>query len=97
MLAVAETLQSLLNFCDEGFHTQHKFTKAFVCDVARVLQKVKDTFGVPIITDIHEAWQAEEVGAVADIIQIPAFLCRQVQLWNCTPLCFCASFSPVST
>ncbi len=46
----------------------------------RVLQKVKDTFGVPIITDIHEASQAEEVARVADIIQIPAFLCRQTDL-----------------
>jgi len=46
----------------------------------RVLQKVKDTFGVPIITDIHEGWQAEPVGKVADILQIPAFLCRQTDL-----------------
>lgn len=46
----------------------------------RVLQKVKDTFGVPIVTDIHESWQAEPVGKVADIIQIPAFLCRQTDL-----------------
>ncbi len=45
-----------------------------------MLQKVKDTHGVPIITDIHEAWQAEPVGKVADIIQIPAFLCRQTDL-----------------
>lgn len=46
----------------------------------RVLKKVKDTFGVPIITDIHESWQAEQVAQVADIIQIPAFLCRQTDL-----------------
>jgi 2-dehydro-3-deoxyphosphooctonate aldolase (KDO 8-P synthase) len=38
--------------------------------VSRVLQKVKDTFGVPIITDIHEAWQAEPVAKVADILQV---------------------------
>ncbi|KAK9808891.1 hypothetical protein WJX72_005891 [[Myrmecia] bisecta] len=46
----------------------------------RVLQKVKDTYGVPIITDIHEPSQATAVAAVADIIQIPAFLCRQTDL-----------------
>ncbi|KAL6784529.1 hypothetical protein ACKKBF_B02155 [Auxenochlorella protothecoides x Auxenochlorella symbiontica] len=46
----------------------------------RVLKKVKDTFDVPIITDIHESWQAEKVAEVADIIQIPAFLCRQTDL-----------------
>jgi len=45
-----------------------------------VLQKVKDTYGLPIITDIHESHQAEAIGRVADIIQIPAFLCRQTDL-----------------
>ena len=45
-----------------------------------VLQQVKDEIGVPIITDIHEPWQAEKVAAVADILQIPAFLCRQTDL-----------------
>ena len=45
-----------------------------------MLQKVKDTYGLPIITDIHESHQAEAVGKVADIIQIPAFLCRQTDL-----------------
>ncbi|GAB4814236.1 hypothetical protein N2152v2_001282 [Parachlorella kessleri] len=46
----------------------------------RVLKKVKETYGVPIITDIHESWQAEKVAEVADILQIPAFLCRQTDL-----------------
>ena len=46
----------------------------------RVLQKVKDTYQLPIITDIHEPWQAEAVAKVVDIIQIPAFLCRQTDL-----------------
>ncbi len=41
---------------------------------------MKDLYGLPIITDIHEASQAEAVGKVADIIQIPAFLCRQTDL-----------------
>lgn len=36
----------------------------------RVLQKVKDTFDVPVITDIHESWQAEKVADVVDIIQV---------------------------
>ena len=46
----------------------------------RILQKVKDTYGLPICTDIHEAWQAEPAAQVADILQIPAFLCRQTDL-----------------
>lgn len=46
----------------------------------RILAKVKDTYGLKIATDIHEPWQAEEITCVADIIQIPAFLCRQTDL-----------------
>lgn len=46
----------------------------------RILQKVKDINHVSIATDIHEPWQAEVVAKVADIIQIPAFLCRQTDL-----------------
>ncbi len=46
----------------------------------RILQKVKDSYGLAICTDIHEAWQAEKVAEVCDIIQIPAFLCRQTDL-----------------
>ncbi len=46
----------------------------------RILQKVKETYGLKIVTDIHEPYQAEPVAKVADIIQIPAFLCRQTDL-----------------
>ncbi len=46
----------------------------------RILKRVKDEIGVPIITDIHESWQAKPVSEVVDIIQIPAFLCRQTDL-----------------
>lgn len=46
----------------------------------RILKKVKDTYGLKICTDIHEPWQAEKAAEVCDIIQIPAFLCRQTDL-----------------
>ena len=46
----------------------------------KILEKVKEHFNVPIITDIHEPDQAAPVSNVADIIQIPAFLCRQTDL-----------------
>ncbi|MES2559422.1 MAG: 3-deoxy-8-phosphooctulonate synthase [Bacteroidota bacterium] len=46
----------------------------------RILQKVKDTFGLPVTTDIHESHQAEELAQVIDVLQIPAFLCRQTDL-----------------
>ena len=46
----------------------------------QMLQDVKDKFGLRILTDIHESWQAEPVAQVADVLQIPAFLCRQTDL-----------------
>lgn len=45
-----------------------------------VLKAVKEETGLPLLTDVHEPWQAEPVGAVVDILQIPAFLCRQTDL-----------------
>ena len=45
-----------------------------------ILKKVKDTYGLPVCTDIHEPWQAAPAAQVADILQIPAFLCRQTDL-----------------
>jgi len=46
----------------------------------RILKRVKEEVGLPIVTDIHESWQAPIVAEVADVIQIPAFLCRQTDL-----------------
>ena len=43
----------------------------------RILQKVKDDIGVPILTDVHEDTPLDEVASVADVLQTPAFLCRQ--------------------
>ncbi|PSB04141.1 3-deoxy-8-phosphooctulonate synthase [Merismopedia glauca] len=45
-----------------------------------ILQRVKDEIGVPILTDIHESSQAKIVAEVVDVLQIPAFLCRQTDL-----------------
>lgn len=46
----------------------------------RVLGEVKARTGLPVLTDIHEPWQADAVAAVADVLQIPAFLSRQTDL-----------------
>ncbi|MGL5050748.1 MAG: 3-deoxy-8-phosphooctulonate synthase [Fusobacteriaceae bacterium] len=46
----------------------------------RILKRVKDELGLPIITDVHETWQCAEVAKTADILQIPAFLSRQTDL-----------------
>lgn len=46
----------------------------------KILAKVRDTFGVPVVTDIHTADEAEMAAPYVDVLQIPAFLCRQTDL-----------------
>ena len=46
----------------------------------QVLNDVKETFNLPVLTDIHESYQAKPVAEVVDVLQIPAFLCRQTDL-----------------
>lgn len=46
----------------------------------RIFQDVKAAFGVPVITDVHEPWQAAPVAEVVDVLQLPAFLARQTDL-----------------
>lgn len=48
----------------------------------RILQLVKDQIGVPVITDVHEDTPLDEVSAVVDVLQTPAFLCRQTNFIN---------------
>ena len=45
-----------------------------------ILAEVRQTYGVPVLTDIHEPWQAKRAAEVCDILQIPAFLARQTDL-----------------
>ena len=46
----------------------------------QMLADIKSKYGLRLLTDIHESWQAAPVGEVVDVIQIPAFLCRQTDL-----------------
>jgi 2-dehydro-3-deoxyphosphooctonate aldolase (KDO 8-P synthase) len=46
----------------------------------RILKKVKEEVGIPLLTDVHEVWQVPHVAKVADVLQVPAFLCRQTDL-----------------
>lgn len=46
----------------------------------RIFEAVKAQFGVPVITDVHEPWQAQPVAQVVDVLQLPAFLARQTDL-----------------
>lgn len=66
---------------DKANRTSHKsFRGQGIQEGLRILEWVKKTFELPILTDIHEASQALPVSEVVDILQIPAFLCRQTDL-----------------
>lgn len=58
----------------------HSFRGPGIDEGLRVLATVKREVGVPVTTDIHEPWQAERAAEVVDLLQIPAFLCRQTDL-----------------
>lgn len=58
----------------------HSFRGVGMEEGLRILKKVKDEVGVPVITDVHESWQCGKVAEVVDMLQIPAFLCRQTDL-----------------
>lgn len=91
LMTEAETLKNIVGNYDVDFYFKASFDKANRTSISsyrgpglkeglRLLQKVKDEYKVRIVTDIHEPWQADPVAEVADIIQIPAFLCRQTDL-----------------
>lgn len=46
----------------------------------RILQKIKETFGIPVLTDFHEKEQAMKLATIVDVLQVPAFLCRQTDI-----------------
>lgn len=58
----------------------HSFRGPGIDKGLQMLSDIKDTYGLRILTDIHEAWQAKPAGEVCDVLQIPAFLCRQTDL-----------------
>ena len=63
---------------DKANRSSHdSFRGPGIAEGLRILQKVKDEIGVPVLTDIHEDSPMDEVAEVADVLQTPAFLCRQ--------------------
>ena len=58
----------------------HSFRGPGIDNGLKMLGDVKEKYGLRILTDIHEAWQAEKAAEVRDVLQIPAFLCRQTDL-----------------
>ena len=58
----------------------HSFRGPGIDKGLQMLADIKEKYGLKLLTDIHESWQAEAVGEICDVIQIPAFLCRQTDL-----------------
>lgn len=90
-LLIARYLKEVTDKLDIPFTFKASFDKANRTSITsyrgpglekglEILSEIKQELGVKIATDIHESWQAEPVGKVADIVQIPAFLCRQTDL-----------------
>lgn len=91
VLFLAEALKNITSKFDIDFFFKASWDKANrtkatnyrgpgLDEGLRILAKAKEEIGVKIVTDIHEPFQAEPVSQVADIVQIPAFLCRQTDL-----------------
>jgi 2-dehydro-3-deoxyphosphooctonate aldolase (KDO 8-P synthase) len=58
----------------------HSYRGPGLVEGLRILQKVRQTLGVPVLSDIHQVSEIEPAAAVLDVLQIPAFLCRQTDL-----------------
>ena len=66
---------------DKANRSSHESSRGIGMDKGlEILEHIKNTFNCPVLTDVHESWQCKEVAKYIDIIQIPAFLCRQTDL-----------------
>jgi len=91
MLEIAGSLRDLADRHGVGFVFKSSFDKANrssmhaargpgIAPGLEILARIKADLGVAVTTDIHEPWQAEQAAGVVDVLQIPAFLCRQTDL-----------------
>lgn len=91
VMLVAETVKGVAERLGLDYYFKASFDKANRTSIQayrgpgideglRILGRVKDELGLKVCTDVHEPWQAARAAEVADIIQIPAFLCRQTDL-----------------
>jgi len=66
---------------DKANRTSHNAPRGIgLANALDIFAEIKERFGCPVITDVHESEQCAPVGAVVDVLQIPAFLCRQTDL-----------------
>lgn len=91
VMLIAETINGIAERLNLDYYFKASFDKANRTSISsyrgpgieagvEIFRKVKKQYGLKIATDIHEPWQAKKAAEVADIIQIPAFLCRQTDL-----------------
>ena len=91
IMKIAEKFKSIINHDFYDFYFKASFDKANRTSIdsfrgpgidegLKILEEVKKEFGYKIVTDIHESTQANQAGEICDILQIPAFLCRQTDL-----------------
>lgn len=91
VMEIAGRMREIISKYDVDYYFKASFDKANRTSLSsyrgpgiekglEILGRVKQEYGLKICTDIHEPWQAEKAAEVADIIQIPAFLCRQTDL-----------------
>ena len=90
VLHTAETLKQVCERLGIALYFKSSYDKANRTSISergvgmeaglQILQEVKTTFSLPILTDVHESWQCAPVAEVADVLQIPAFLSRQTDL-----------------
>ena len=91
MMAIAEELTSICRRLGVELYFKASFDKANRTSIdayrgpgletgMKWLASVKERFQVPVVSDIHEPWQAGKAAEVCDMLQIPAFLCRQTDL-----------------
>ena len=91
VMYIAKRLQKIMESLDIEFYFKASFDKANRTSIdsfrgpgidegLRILAKVKEELNLKVATDIHEPWQAKLAGNICDVIQIPAFLCRQTDL-----------------
>ncbi len=90
-MIIAEKCKGIAERLDLDYYFKASFDKANRTSISsyrgpgieeglKILQTIKERYELKICTDIHEPWQAEKAAEVADILQIPAFLCRQTDL-----------------
>ena len=90
VMHTAETLKEICNRLNMPLFFKSSYDKANRTSLSsrgvgmeeglKILQEVKNSFELPILTDVHESWQCAPVAEVADVLQIPAFLSRQTDL-----------------